>query len=143
MTQTLAQTLIDAGPLIALIDVRDKQNHPGCLAAFQALSTAPLTTWPCVAEASYLLGQINGWPAQAMLLGLLKSGSVIILDTRETELERIHQLMEQYQTVPMDLADASLVSLAELSGVRQIITLDKDFFIYRINDQDSFDVIRP
>ena len=81
MTQTLAQTLIDAGPLIALIDVRDKQNHPGCLAAFQALSTAPLTTWPCVAEASYLLGQINGWPAQAMLLGLLKSGSVIIHNT--------------------------------------------------------------
>lgn len=143
MTRTLAQTLIDAGPLIALIDVRDKQNHPGCLAAFQALSAAPLTTWPCVAEASYLLGQINGWPAQAMLLGLLKSGSVIIHNTRETELERIHQLMEQYQTVPMDLADASLVSLAELSGVRQIITLDKDFFIYRINDQDSFDVIRP
>ena len=51
--------------------------------------------------------------------------------------------MEQYQTVPMDLADASLVSLAELYGVRQIITLDKDFFIYRINDQDSFEVIRP
>lgn len=42
-----------------------------------------------------------------MLLGLLKSGSVIIHDTRETELERIHQLMEQYQTVPMDLAEAS------------------------------------
>lgn len=143
MTRTLAQILIDAGPLIALIDVRDKQNHPGCLAAFQALSTAPLTTWPCVAEASYLLGQINGWLAQAMLLGLLKSGSVIIHHTRETELERIHQLMEQYQNVPMDLADASLVSLAELFGIRQIITLDKDFFIYRINDKDSFDVIKP
>ena len=151
MTRTLAQILIDAGPLIALIDVRDKQNHPGCLAAFQALSTAPLTTWPCVAEASYLLGQINGWLAQAMLLGLLKSGSIVIHntrhdtrhDTRETELERIHQLMEQYQNVPMDLADASLVSLAELFGIRQIITLDKDFFIYRINDKDSFDVIKP
>ena len=51
--------------------------------------------------------------------------------------------MEQYQNVPMDLADASLVSLAELSGIRQIITLDKDFFIYRINDKDSFDVIKP
>lgn len=147
MTRTLAQTLIDTGSLIALIDVRDKQNHPGCLAAFQALSAAPFTTWPCVAEASYLLGQINGWPAQAMLLGLLKSGSVVIHntrhDTRDTELERIHQLMEQYQNVPMDLADASLVSLAELSGVRQIITLDQDFFIYRINNKDSFDVIKP
>ena len=59
------------------------------------------------------------------------------------ELARIDQLMEQYQNVPMDLADASLVSLAELHGVHQILTLDNDFFIYRVNGKDSFDVIKP
>jgi hypothetical protein len=59
-------TLIDAGPLIALIDTRDKKNHQGCLTAFQSLKTAPLTTWPCVAEAMYPPGQINGWPAQKL-----------------------------------------------------------------------------
>ncbi len=136
-------TLIDAGPLIALIDARDKKNHQSCLTAFQSLKTAPLTTWPCVAEAMYLLGQINGWPAQKLLMGLLKSGSVRIHNTIEAELERIDQLMEQYQDVPMDLADASLVSLAELHGVRQILTHDDDFFIYRIDGKDSFDVIKP
>jgi hypothetical protein len=136
-------TLIDAGPLIALVDARDKKNHQGCLTAFQSLKSAPLTTWPCVAEASYLLGQINGWPAQQMLLGLLKSGSVIIHETVETELGRIYQLLEQYRNVPMDLADACLVSLAELHGVRRILTLDDDFFIDRINGKDSFDVIKP
>ncbi len=136
-------TLIDAGPLIALIDVRDKKNHQGCLTAFQSLKTAPLTTWPCVAEASYLLGQINGWPAQKMLLDLLKSGAVRIHETTAAELARIEQLMEQYQNVPMDLADASLVALAELRGLRQILTLDNEFFIYRINGKDSFEVSKP
>ncbi len=136
-------TLIYAGPLIALIDARDQKNHQGCLTAFQALKTAPFTAWSCVAEAMYLLGQIGGWPAQKLLMGLLKSGAVRIHETVESELERIEQLMEQYQNVPMDLADASLVSLAELHGAHQIITLDDDFFMYRINGKDSFDVIRP
>lgn len=140
---TLPMTLIDAGPLIALIDTRDKKNHQGCLTAFQSLKTAPLTTWPCVAEAMYLLGQINGWPAQKLLIGLLKSGSVKIHNTIEAELESIDRLMEQYQDVPMDFADASLVSLAKLLGIHQILTLDDDFFIYRINGKDPFDVTKP
>ncbi|MDQ3010713.1 MAG: hypothetical protein M3X11_08445 [Acidobacteriota bacterium] len=99
------------------MDARDKKNHQGCLTAFQSFKTAPLTTWPCVAEASYLLGQINGWPAQKMLLDLLKSGAISIHETTAAELARIEQLMEQYQNVPVDLADASLVALAELRGL--------------------------
>lgn len=73
--------LIDAGPLIALIDARDQKNHQECLSVFQVLKTAPFTTWPCVAEAMYLLGQIGGWPAQKLLMGLLKSGAVRIHET--------------------------------------------------------------
>jgi uncharacterized protein len=136
-------TLIDAGPLIALIDARDKKHHQACLVAFQSLKTAPLTTWPCVAEAIYLLGQMSGWPGQKLLLGLLKSDAVRIHGITTSELARIDQLMEQYQNVPMDLADASLVSLAELLDVRQILTLDNDFFIYKVNGKDPFDVIKP
>ena len=135
-------TLIDAGPLIALIDRADEENHSRCLAAFQALKTSPITTWPCVAEAIYLLGQINGWQAQKMLMGLLMSGSVKVHNSEENELQRIYDLMEQYQNVPMDLADASLVSLAELRNLHRILTLDGDFFIYRINGKDSFEVIQ-
>lgn len=41
----------------------------------------------------------------------------------------------------MDLADASLVALAEASGLKQVFTLDTDFYVYRIADKDSFDVI--
>jgi uncharacterized protein len=135
-------TLIDAGPLIALVDKSDKENHRKCVAAFQACQTPPLTTWPCVAEAMYLLGQINGWPAQQMLWGLLLGGAVDIHHSTEREIERIAGLMEQYRDVPMDLADASLVALAELRNIHRILTLDRDFFIYRINGKHSFEVIQ-
>jgi len=54
---------------------------------------------------------------------------------------RMQALMEKYKDVPMDLADASLVVLAETSGVRQVFTLDTDFYIYRIASKESFDVI--
>ena len=50
-------------------------------------------------------------------------------------------LMEKYQDVPMDLADASLVSLAEESGLRKVLTLDTDFCIYRIHGKESFEVV--
>lgn len=54
--------------------------------------------------------------------------------------DRIRVLMEKYADVPMDLADASLVALAEETGLRKIFTLDTDFYIYRIHNNDSFDV---
>ena len=50
-------------------------------------------------------------------------------------------LMAQYQNVPMDLADASLVAAAEVTGLRLIFTLDSDFRIYRAHNQDVFSVV--
>jgi len=50
--------------------------------------------------------------------------------------------MEKYRDRPMDLADATLVLVAEKTGYRQILTLDSDFLFYRISDRDTFDVIQ-
>ena len=41
-------------------------------------------------------------------------------------------LMRTYQNVPMDLADASLIAVAESRGIFQLFTLDSDFYIYRL-----------
>ena len=48
--------------------------------------------------------------------------------------------MEQYKDTPMDLADASLVVLAEVLNVRRIFTLDSDFYVYRIHGKEDFEV---
>ena len=55
---------------------------------------------------------------------------------------RLLDLMEKYRDRPMDLADATLVLVAEKTGCRQILTLDSDFLFYRIGDRDTFEVIQ-
>ncbi len=57
------------------------------------------------------------------------------------QLERIATLMSKYQNVPMDLADASLVALAEERGFTTIFTLDRDFRIYRLSRNRAFTII--
>jgi len=55
--------------------------------------------------------------------------------------ERTARLMERYSDRPMDLADATLVALAEERGLTRIFTLDDDFHIYRIAGRRQFEVV--
>ena len=41
----------------------------------------------------------------------------------------------------MDLADATLVLVAEKVGERRILTTDSDFLFYRIAGKESFEII--
>jgi len=141
MTLTMLPMLIDTGPLVALIDKSDQEKHQACTAHFRLLKEPPLTTWACLTEAFYLLGQYRGWKGQHALFGLISSGAVCVHAPQADELNRIGELMEQYQDRPMDFADAALVALAESKALKRIFTLDDDFYIYRINGRDTFDVL--
>lgn len=130
--------LTDAGPLIALLD-RGEPDHLKCEEASVRLHGPMLTTWPAFTEAICLLGQAGGWMAQEPLWRLLRRGDLMVEMPRESE--RISALMSRYQSVPMDLADASLVALAEERGLTTIFTLDRDFRIYRLSRSRAFTVI--
>lgn len=133
--------LIDTGPLVALIDKGDRETHRKCTATFRSLRMPLLTTWPCLTEAMHFLGGVRGWQSQAVLWRFFERGALQLHHPQPDEWVRIRALMEQYQDTPMDIADASLVWLAEATGVKQIFTLDSDFFIYRIKGKDVFDII--
>ena len=79
---------------------------------------------------------------QKQLGKLLLDELLIIYPIQKHDYNRLLELMEQYQDRPMDLADATLVLVAERTGDRQILTLDSDFLFYRISNQASFDVIQ-
>jgi len=134
--------LIDTGPLVALIDKADKDNHEKVTALFKLQETPPLTTWQCLTEAMYFLLEKRGWEGQKTLLTFVTRGAIEVHDAKKEDVERIIELMEKYYDRPMDFADASLVFLAENRGLKQILTLDlSDFRIYRINGRDSFEII--
>jgi predicted nucleic acid-binding protein len=125
-------TLTDAGPLVALINRRE-EKHAVCAATVQTLPRRPLlTTWPCFTEAMYLLGVAGGYAYQAGLWRMRTGGRLALHDLTPAETDRAAELMVKYRDTPMDLADASLVAVAETSNVRQVFTLDRHFRIYRL-----------
>lgn len=123
--------LTDAGPLVALIDA-DEPDHSLCVRTLGEVELPLLTTWPAFTEACYLLGRSRGWRDQEPLWRLVLRGDLVVADLQPSEVTRTAELMEQYASVPMDLADASLVALAESGDHRRIFTLDTDFSIYRL-----------
>ena len=67
---------------------------------------------------------------------MVENGAVRIVELGEGGLKRSIDLMRRYEDVPMDFAGATLVALAEATGVRTIVTLDfNDFETYRLSDR--------
>ncbi len=133
-------TLTDAGPLVALIDA-DEPQHDVCRLALANLRLPLVTTWPAFTEAMYLLTRTGGRVGREALWKITLSGRLEIVDLSRSAVERASRLMEKYADLPMDLADATLVALAEERGDRQIFTLDRDFAVYRLHGRQRFDVV--
>jgi hypothetical protein len=78
----------------------------------------------------YLLGP--SWPAQAALWEMVESEAVALLQLDGDDVPRMAELMRKYKDLPMDLADAALVRVAERERIRHVFTLDqRDFRVYR------------
>ncbi len=133
-------TLTDAGPLIALIDA-DEPDHARCLEALDQLRLPLLTTWPAFTEAMYLLGRAAGWKGQRALWQWVLQDHLVVAAPTEAALARAAHLMETYADRPMDLADATLVALAEERETARIFTLDADFHVYRHKGRRRFEVV--
>ena len=133
--------LTDTGPLVALLDA-DDPYHVECVAALHRLPLRPLlTTWVCLTEAMYLLGEVGGYRYQAALWNLRATGRLVLHTPTPAEIDRMAALMAQYRDTPMDLADASLVAVAEIRSMRRVFTVDTDFYIYRLVDGSALEVV--
>jgi predicted nucleic acid-binding protein len=132
--------LTDAGPLIALIDA-DDPDHKRCRAALETIRLPLVTTWSAFTEAMYLLARAGGAAGQDALWRLALRGDLEIVAPSKSALHRTATLMKKYSDRPMDLADASLVALAEERSLTRVFTLDGDFHIYRLHGRRGFEVL--
>lgn len=131
--------LVDAGPLVALIDAADAY-HDVCVEALRSLGDPLVTVWPAFTEAMYLLRE--SWPAQRALWSRLETDALTLAALDEDDAPRMRELMEKYRNLPMDLADAALVRVAEREGLTRILTLDRRHFsIYRPGRRRRFAVL--
>jgi uncharacterized protein len=127
--------LIDTGAILALLD-RDDEWHERAVRAMSRLRLPLATSAAVLAELFHLLEpheQSAGW-------FFLRSGAVTLLPFGDEDLTETEQLMAKYRDRPMDFADATLVRLARRERLRTVLTVDDDFFVYRIHGRRGFDV---
>lgn len=131
------QALIDTGAVLALLDRRDPW-HKACAGALSAMQLPLLTTAAVLTETFHFLEGPNqlaaGWR-------FYRSGIVALRAGIEDDLPDLERLMLKYADRPMDLADATLVRLAEREGLSTILTVDQDFDVYRIGGRKALRVL--
>ena len=128
--------LCDTGIIVAAINPADVHNEQA-LKALNNARTAPITTWPCLTEAMHLVG-ITG---QEKLRRQIEAGIFKLYVPTQEDVLRACALMRRYADAPMDFADASLVVAAEVLSINRILTFDRHFYVYRINEKTHFEVI--
>jgi uncharacterized protein len=131
--------LIDAGPLIALGDADDQWHEP-CRELTRQIADDLVTVWPAVAEAMYMLGRVAG--GQDRLWKWLVGDGPEIAPLDRADLPRMCELMHKYRDLPMDLADAAIVRVAERERIRRVFTIDRrDFELYRPSRLGRFEIL--
>lgn len=125
----LNTVLIDTGPLIALFD-RDDKYHTSIVEFIKNTNYRFISTTAVLTETMYML-DFNTAVQLSFLEWIMKEG-IIIHEIKQSNIKRIIDLTKKYSDRPMDFADATLVIAAEERGIRQIISIDSDFDIYRL-----------
>ena len=135
-----AVTLIDTGVLVALLN-RKEQYHTWAAEKTRTLSAPLLTCEPVLTEAYFLLSPLPGGTRR--FFEFLNSGMLQVHLSVIAEREALWKLIHKYQDLPMSLADACLVRLAELHPSASVFTLDSHFRVYRKNGRQQIPVIMP
>jgi len=131
--------LVDAGPLVALIDAADP-DHDACVKASALVREPLVTVWPALTEAMHLLR--GSWQAQRNLWSRVETAALTLATLDVHDAARMRELMERYRDLPMDLADAALVRVAERDNLSQIFTLDRRHFsLYRPGRRRRFAIL--
>lgn len=134
--------LVDTGPLVALFDPADA-SHERCREILATVAEPLCTTVPVLTEAFHLLNP--GSIGAQRLMDFVSAKGVSPWYMNDQALARAFALMVRYADHPMDLADASLVVLAETARSHKIFTIDRnDFATYRIQTghyQSAFEVL--
>ena len=130
----MQKTLIDSGPLIALFDKSDKY-HNKVLEFLQQYQGDLITTWSVLTEVSHMLD--FNLQVQIDFLKWVELGGIEVYDIPQNEIVNIRVMMEKYIDVPMDLADATLMYIASKEYIKDIVSIDSDFDIYRTLKKQS------
>jgi len=132
--------LLDTGPLVAFLDRRE-EHHEWARGEFGKIYPPFLTCEAVLTEACWLVRGLAGGVRAVM--ELVERGIVKVPLHLESHTSEIRKALERYDTLPMSLADACLVRMAELHSGAEVLTLDSHFKIYRLSNRRVIPVRMP
>ena len=130
------ELLLDTGAFVSLLD-KSQANHARFVRYFESWSGEVVSTEAVLTEATYLLGRTPG--GARTCLDFILAGGAVLVPSSIASVRRARELIHQYEDLPMDYADATLVVLAEELNTDLIFTTDnRDFSAYRIRGRKRF-----
>ena len=135
-----SRVICDTGPLVALLNRHD-HAHTWVVQQLREIQPPMLTCESVLAEATYLTRAMPG--ARAALIEMIGEGFLGIGMAVADHHGALLAMIRRYANVPMSLADACLVRLAELNPQSPVLTLDSDFSIYRKNGRQVIKLLKP
>jgi uncharacterized protein len=132
----MQKTIIDSGPLIALFDRSDKY-HKSVLDFMKSYKGKLITSWAVITEVSHMLD--FNLQVQIDFLKWCEIGGIEVYNISQDEISKIRIMMEKYIDIPMDLADGTLMYIANKENIKNIVSIDSDFDIYRTLKKQSLD----
>ncbi|MCT9932931.1 PIN domain-containing protein [Planotetraspora sp. A-T 1434] len=133
----MTATLLDTGPLIAVVD-RDDKHHASCVRLLEQLEGPLLLPSSILIEAGWTINRHMGPRVHAQFLDLAIEEFELV-DLLPADVRRMAELVRLYRDARLDPADVSVVAIAERLNVAQIATLDRrDFTLIRPRHVPTF-----
>ena len=117
------RNIIDTGPMVYRFDRAESSVGRWSRKLFKTQSPPFFTCEAVLAEAAYMT-------TPELIARMVQDGDLVVDFSLQEEIEHVHRLLAHYPQ--MDLADACLVRMSELTPDCQIFTIDRqDFSVYR------------
>jgi predicted nucleic acid-binding protein len=132
--------LVDTGVIVALLD-RSERHHARCVTVMEGLERPLVTCEAAIAESCYLLRGLPG--AADTVLENVERGVFQIPFQLSRVAAAVRSILRKYRDLSPDFADACLIQLADELDTGDILTLDRDFELYRWRRNRPFHLLVP
>jgi predicted nucleic acid-binding protein len=119
--------ICDTGAVFALYDADDK-HHEAAKAIIEAEPGSFFLPVILLAEIDYLLTTRLGANAALEFLESVETGAFTLVALAPEDLVRCRELIHQYRSLALGLADATVVAAAERLSIQRVFTVDHRHF---------------
>lgn len=120
---------------------KNDTHHEWAKEQFGRLPGPIFTCEAVMTETCYLAGRAGAGADAA--LEMLARDALRLEFSLNAELDAVAKLMARYSDLGISLADACLVRMSELTPRCQVMTVDRDFLVYRREGRRTIPLLAP